>query len=85
MGDHLPEILIIVAIAAIFLGPKRLPDAGKALGQAIRGFREETKGIRQEFAPLKDDVSGLKSDLTRAHESVKTTVADTLTGSSAQS
>ena len=34
------HLLLIVAVALIVLGPKRLPDAGKALGSAIRGFKE---------------------------------------------
>jgi sec-independent protein translocase protein TatA len=34
------HLLLVVAVALIVLGPKRLPDAGKALGSAIRGFKE---------------------------------------------
>ncbi len=34
-----PELLVIGIIALLLFGPKRLPDAGKALGQAIRGFK----------------------------------------------
>jgi sec-independent protein translocase protein TatA len=31
--------LVVAAIALIFFGPKRLPELGKSLGQAIRGFK----------------------------------------------
>ena len=34
------HLIIILAIALVVLGPKRLPDAGRGLGEAIRGFRE---------------------------------------------
>ena len=35
-----PTHLIILLIAAlVFLGPKRLPDAGRALGQGLREFK----------------------------------------------
>jgi sec-independent protein translocase protein TatA len=34
------HLLLILAVALIVLGPKRLPDAGKGLGSAIRGFKE---------------------------------------------
>ena len=34
------HLLLILVVALIVLGPKRLPDAGKALGSAIRGFKE---------------------------------------------
>lgn len=40
-----PELIIILAIALIVLGPKRLPDAGKALGNGIREFKDSIKGI----------------------------------------
>ena len=33
------HLIIILAIALLVLGPKRLPEAGRGLGEAIRGFR----------------------------------------------
>jgi sec-independent protein translocase protein TatA len=33
------HLIILLAVALIFLGPKRLPDAGRALGQGLREFR----------------------------------------------
>ena len=39
-----PELLVIGVIALLLFGPKRLPDAGKALGQAIRGFKSAFEG-----------------------------------------
>ena len=39
-----PELLVIGIIALLLFGPKRLPDAGKALGQAIRGFKGAFEG-----------------------------------------
>jgi sec-independent protein translocase protein TatA len=33
------EVMIVLAIALIVFGPKRLPDAGRALGSGIRNFR----------------------------------------------
>ena len=34
------HLLILLAVALIFLGPKRLPDAGRALGQGLREFKQ---------------------------------------------
>jgi sec-independent protein translocase protein TatA len=34
------HLIIILAITLLVLGPKRLPEAGRGLGQAIRGFKE---------------------------------------------
>ena len=34
------HLLLILAVALIMLGPKRLPEAGRGLGSAMRGFKE---------------------------------------------
>lgn len=36
----LPELLVILMIAVIIFGPKKLPDLGRGLGEAIRGFKK---------------------------------------------
>ena len=33
------ELIVVLAIALIVLGPRRLPDAGKSLGKGIREFK----------------------------------------------
>jgi sec-independent protein translocase protein TatA len=44
MGDiGIPELLILLVIIIIVFGPSRLAGAGKALGEAIRGFRHELR------------------------------------------
>ena len=34
------HLLLVAIIAMIFLGPKRLPELGKGLGEGIRGFKD---------------------------------------------
>jgi sec-independent protein translocase protein TatA len=34
------HLIIILAIALIVLGPKRLPETGRSLGAALRGFKD---------------------------------------------
>jgi sec-independent protein translocase protein TatA len=36
----LPEMIVILAIALLIFGPKKLPDLARGLGQAIRGFKD---------------------------------------------
>ena len=38
------ELIIVLAIALIVLGPKRLPDAGKSVGKGMREFKEALSG-----------------------------------------
>jgi sec-independent protein translocase protein TatA len=45
------HLLIILTIALLVLGPKRLPEAGRALGGAIRNFRESISPSAEEDAP----------------------------------
>ena len=33
------ELIVVLAIALIVLGPKRLPDAGRSLGRGLREFK----------------------------------------------
>ena len=40
----LPELMIVLVIALIVLGPKKLPDAGRALGSGIREFKDSIGG-----------------------------------------
>jgi sec-independent protein translocase protein TatA len=42
------HLLVILAIALIVLGPKRLPEAGRGLGAAIRNFRESISSHHDE-------------------------------------
>jgi sec-independent protein translocase protein TatA len=40
----LPEILVVLVIALIIFGPKRLPELGRSLGKGIREFRSSISG-----------------------------------------
>ena len=39
-----PELLIVLAIAILILGPKRIPEAARSVGRGIRGFRDTVGG-----------------------------------------
>jgi sec-independent protein translocase protein TatA len=39
------ELVLVLVIALIVLGPKRLPEAGKALGKGLREFKDSVSGI----------------------------------------
>jgi sec-independent protein translocase protein TatA len=42
------ELIIVLIIALIVLGPKRLPEAGKALGRGMREFKDSLSGDRRD-------------------------------------
>ena len=39
-----PELIVILVIALIVLGPKRLPEVGRSVGKGMREFRESLAG-----------------------------------------
>lgn len=45
-GMGMPEILLILAIALIVIGPKKLPDIAKALGRAMGEFKRATNDLK---------------------------------------
>jgi sec-independent protein translocase protein TatA len=47
-GLHWLELLLILPLIALILGPKRLPAVGAAMGRAIRGFREGVAELKEE-------------------------------------
>lgn len=48
-GIGLPEMALIMVLALLIFGPKKLPEIGKSLGKAIRGFQEASKEFENEF------------------------------------
>ncbi|ACB84808.1 TatA/E family twin arginine-targeting protein translocase [Natranaerobius thermophilus] len=68
----LPEILLILAIALIIFGPKKLPELGKALGSSLREFKSATKELREEVNEVEEEVKENKSSDVKENEDNKT-------------
>ncbi|MBB5232675.1 Sec-independent protein translocase subunit TatA/TatB [Deinococcus budaensis] len=43
------ELLVILVIALLVFGPRKLPELGKSLGAGIREFRRGTAGLKEEL------------------------------------
>jgi sec-independent protein translocase protein TatA len=63
------ELILVLAIALIVLGPKRLPEAGRALGRGLREFKDSVSGLgggRDEDDDEDGEPSTLPADRTAA-------------------
>lgn len=48
-GIGLPEMVLIMIVALLVFGPKKLPEIGRSLGKAIRGFQDASKEFQDEI------------------------------------
>ncbi len=55
------EILVILALALLIFGPRKLPEIGKTLGRSLGEFRKATsdlkRSLEQEVNSIQDDSS----------------------------
>jgi len=67
-GLGMPEILMILAIALIVIGPKKLPDLAKTLGRAMGEFKRSAQDFKQSIdmeTTVKDitDIEGITEEI----------------------
>jgi Tat protein translocase TatB subunit len=71
-GIGMPELLVILGLALIILGPKKLPEIARGLGRAMREFRRATNDIREQFdeetKELKDVTETIKEEVSFEEE-----------------
>ncbi|WP_299429035.1 twin-arginine translocase TatA/TatE family subunit [uncultured Meiothermus sp.] len=73
MNLGMSEILIILLIALLLFGPRKLPELGRSLGQSIREFQRGAKNIREEFEKATDvkEFKEIKEELGKPLEEFK--------------
>lgn len=68
-GIGMPEMLMILAVALIIIGPKKLPDLAKTLGRALGDFKRATNDLKESITvetgidDVRDNISGVQADL----------------------
>ena len=61
-GIGLPELILIMVIALIVIGPSKLPELAKALGKGMAEFRKATQEIKESL-DMDEDIQEVKEDL----------------------
>ena len=55
-GLGVPEVAVILVIALLIFGPKKLPELGKSLGKGLQSFKKGVSEASDEFkAEIQDD------------------------------
>ena len=54
-GLGMPELVVILVVALLLFGAKRLPEIGKSLGRAISSFKEGMKEGEKDDKPSSGD------------------------------
>ena len=77
-GMGMPEILLILAIALIVIGPKKLPDLAKSMGRAMREFKKATSELKESME-IDTELGDVKKAFNEMGEDIKD--ATDITGS----
>jgi len=59
-GVGMQEVIVILVVALIVIGPKKLPDLARALGRAIGEFKRAADDLKEDL-----DINGLKEERDR--------------------
>jgi sec-independent protein translocase protein TatA len=49
------ELIVILLVALLIVGPKRLPEVGRSIGKSLREVRRATEEVRYSFEASLDD------------------------------
>jgi len=55
-GIGMPELILILAVALIVLGPKKLPEIARSLGRGLAEFRRTTNEVKREINEVEEDL-----------------------------
>ena len=69
-GIGMPELLLILGLALIVLGPKKLPELAKTLGKGLAEFRRATEDLKDEFRKMEHEVEDASAAATLKDDSV---------------
>ena len=75
-GIGMPELLLILALALIVLGPKKLPELARALGKGMAEFRRATDELKDEFRQLENEPPESPAQAPQKDDSLITKQAD---------
>ena len=73
-GIGLPEMIIIMIIALIVIGPSKLPELARAIGKGMAEFRKATQEIKDSL-DIDEDFQAVKQDLADTVSDIEHTIS----------
>ncbi|MFP4159903.1 MAG: Sec-independent protein translocase protein TatB [Desulfobacterales bacterium] len=75
-GIGMPELILVLAVALIVFGPKKLPDLARSLGRAINEFKTATQDFKDsmdnEIKDVKKPFDDAARDVNKLADTPKT-------------
>jgi TatA/E family protein of Tat protein translocase len=72
-GIGMPELILIMVVALIVIGPKKLPDLAKSLGRALGEFKKATREFK-ETIELEHGLDDVKKTFNEMNKDIKETI-----------
>ena len=65
------ELILILVIALIVIGPAKLPKLAKSIGKALGNAKKYMRDVTDEIKEVSDDIADVKKDLTALENDIK--------------
>lgn len=75
-GIGLPEMILILALALIVVGPDKLPDLARSIARGIMELKKTAEGLKQQFNEEDNPLGEIKPDLEEAAKTFKSHMLD---------
>jgi len=74
-GIGMPEMILIMAVALIVIGPKKLPDLAKSLGRALGEFKKATRELKDSI-DIDDELQSVNASFDSLKKGLEATADD---------
>lgn len=75
-GIGLPEMILILALALIVVGPDKLPDLARSMAKGLMELKKTAEGLKASFAEEENPLNEIKENLEDASKSLKNNLLD---------
>jgi sec-independent protein translocase protein TatB len=75
-GIGLPEMLVIMALALIVIGPDKLPDLARSLAKGLMELKKTAESLKTSFAEEENPLNEIRPELEEAAKSLKNNLLD---------